>query len=347
MSWKDFDQSGVGQRDSGVFGLPFTREEAQVVLIPAPWGVTVSYGGGTEAGPRAILAASPQIDYYHPSFAGDSWKLGVAMLPLSEWDDAYQEGLGLRGEALAHIEALERGQRSGGAARINEACERFNDRVEAAASELLAHGKLVGLIGGDHSTPLGLMRALAEKRGAFGILQIDAHCDLRDSYEGFAYSHASIMHNALKLPEVVKLTQVGIRDYSADERKRIDASNGRIHAFFDADIKERQYEGESWSQVVQRIIATLPERVYLSFDIDGLDPALCPNTGTPVPGGLQFQEAMYLIRAVAESGKAIIGFDVNEVSPADRSEWDANVGMRVLWNEVLWAAKSNGLKPHS
>lgn len=352
---KDFDPNGIGQEDVGIFGLPFSPTEAQVVLIPAPWGVTVSYSGGTQEGPRAIYEASSQIDYDHPSYGADAWKLGVAMLPLQEWDDAYQEGLALRKRASAYIEELGKGKTSGmedTRDAINAGCESFHARIEQTAIDLLNENKLVGLIGGDHSTPLGLMRALAKKHGSFGILQIDAHCDLRDAYEGFTYSHASIMWNALKMEEVARLTQVGIRDYAPSERAIIESSNGRIQTFFDTEMKRREFGGESWTSIVDSIVKTLPEQVYVSFDIDGLDPALCPHTGTPVPGGLQFQEAVYLIRAVAESGKQIIGFDVNEVSPGEPSfakategTWDANVGMRVLWNLTLWTAKSQGLKP--
>ncbi len=347
---KDFDPNGIGQENAGIFGLPFSPSEAQLVLIPAPWGVTVSYGGGTQEGPRAIYKASPQIDFYHPSYGSDSWKLGIAMLPLHEWDDAYQKGLALRTRAEAYIEELGRGTPSDmedALASINTGCGEFHARIERTAIDLLNQNKLVGIVGGDHSTSLGLMRALAKKHGDFGILQIDAHCDLRDAYEGFTYSHASIMHNALKMNGVQKLTQVGIRDYSIGEYETIATSNGRIHTFFDTDLTQRQFRGESWHTIVESIVETLPQNVYVSFDIDGLDPALCPHTGTPVPGGLQFHEALYLIRAVAESGKHMIGFDVNEVSPSHANEWDANVGMRILWNIALWAAKSNGLNPLS
>ena len=203
MVLKNFDPNGVGLKDVGIFGLPYTQEDAQVVLIPAPWGVTVSYGGGTHNAPKAIYEASPQIDFYHPSYKEDTWKLGVAMLPLSDWNDAYQQSTVLREKAEAHIARLEHNALDSDTNEINMACGAFHARVEKAADELLAKGKLVGLVGGDHSTPLGLMRALAKKH-EFGILQIDAHCDLRDSYEGFTYSHASIMHNALKLPQVTK-----------------------------------------------------------------------------------------------------------------------------------------------
>lgn len=342
MDTKNFDPNGVGLENAGIFGLPYSPQEAQVILIPAPWGVTVSYGGGTQHGPKAILDASPQIDYFHPSYGANSWKVGVSMLPQGDWNDIYEQGLTLREKAKAHIEAMERGEDDVVSQEINDACDQFNARIEKTATELLDTGKLVGLVGGDHSTPLGLMRALAKKQ-EFGILQIDAHCDLRDSYEGFTYSHASIMHNALTLPEIKKLVQVGIRDYSVGEKETIDSSSGRIQTFFDSDLKTRQFRGETWHKIVEDIVSSLPEKIYISFDIDGLDPALCPGTGTPVPGGLQFQEAVYLIQAVAESGKRIIGFDVNEVSPRPHNDWDANVGMRILWNLVLYAARSNSL----
>jgi len=347
MSWKDFNPEAVGVENSGIFGLPYTTEEAQVVLIPAPWGVTVSYGSGTHNAPQAIYEASPQIDYYHSSYGADTWKVGIAMLSLKDWDDAYKQGLELREKAKAHIEILAQGEIETAPENINAACETFNLRIQATAAELLANDKLVGLVGGDHSTPLGLMHALANKYGDFGILQIDAHCDLRDSYEGFTYSHASIMHNALKMPQIKRLVQVGLRDYSIHERQVIDDSDGRIKPFFDDEIRERQYKGARWLEIVNDIIGCLPERVYISFDIDGLEPSLCPNTGTPVPGGLRYQEAMFLIQEIAKSGKKIIGFDVNEVSPTEGTEWNENVGMRVLWNLANWSAKSNDLKPLS
>jgi agmatinase len=153
------------------------------------------------------------------------------------------------------------------------------------------------------------------------------------------------MWNALKnIPQVSKLVQVGIRDYSPGEYEMILSTPERIKTFFDADLKDAEFRGVVWAKKVEEIIAELPENVYLSFDIDGLDPALCPHTGTPVPGGLSFQQAVYLIRAVAQSGKKIIGFDLNEIGPGkDDNEWNANVGMRILWNLTLWSAKSNDL----
>jgi agmatinase len=161
--WKDFNPNGVGLENAGIFGLPFSPDEAQVVLIPAPWGVTVSYGGGTHSGPRAIFKASPQIDFYHPSYGADTWKVGVSMLPLSDWDDAYELGVSLREKAKAHIGSLESGETESAPEEVNQACDEFHTRVEETAKEHLDKGRLVGLVGGDHSTPLGLMSALAEK----------------------------------------------------------------------------------------------------------------------------------------------------------------------------------------
>jgi len=203
--------------------------------------------------------------------------------------------------------------------------------VYEQTKELMAQGKLVGLLGGDHSTPFGYFKAIAEKHGNFGILQIDAHCDLRKAYEGFTYSHASIMYNSLEeIPEIQKLVQVGIRDYCDEEVQYINASQSRIATYFDKAIKERQFEGESWKQITDEIVQHLPEKVFISFDIDGLDPKLCPHTGTPVQGGFETEQIFYLFRKVLQSGRKLIGFDLNEVG-VSHDEWDENVGARCLF----------------
>jgi len=173
------------------------------------------------------------------------------------------------------------------------------------------------------------MQALAEKHTSFGILHIDAHADLREAYEGFEFSHASIMFNALKIPQIKQLVQVGIRDYCEAELQLIQ-SDQRITTYFDRDLKYQQFEGKAWSVICNQIINKLPEKVYLSFDIDGLDPKLCPHTGTPVPGGLEFEQALYLVEKLVNSDRKIIGFDLNEVAPGN-DEWDANVGARLLY----------------
>jgi agmatinase len=150
------------------------------------------------------------------------------------------------------------------------------------------------------------------------------------------------MFNALKIPQVSKLVQVGIRDYCEDEKVLSDTST-RIHTFYDSDIKAQQYEGKTWSAICQQIVTTLPDTIYLSIDIDGLDPKLCPNTGTPVPGGFEFEQVIYLIQQVVKSGKKIIAFDINEVAPG-KDEWDANVGARLLYKVANMCMVSNGVK---
>ena len=217
----------------------------------------------------------------------------------------------------------------------------MNDWVYDQTKQLLENGKLVGLIGGDHSTPLGYLKATAEHHGDFGILQIDAHCDLRTAYEDFKYSHASIMYNALaEIPQLTKLVQVGIRDYSEDENQFIIDNPERVTTFFDKDIKERQYEGETWKTLVDEIVQRLPPKVYVSFDIDGLDPKLCPNTGTPVAGGFEADQINYLFKKVIESGRKLLGFDLNEVGVGEGG-LDANIAARILFRLCNLLVKSN------
>jgi agmatinase len=336
-----FDPNGPGIQGN-LFGLPFDVDSSALVIIPVPWEVTVSYLTGTADGPEAILKASSQIDSFMREIP-EAWKLGTCMLPSSK--EIKAESKKLREQASQHINKLERGESTlvndPLVNKINEACESLNIYVKTTAQKLLRAGKMVGIVGGDHSTPLGLLRALAENHANFGILQIDAHADLRKAYEGFTYSHASIMYNALKLSSISKLVQVGIRDLCEDEARMIEQSEGRIVTFFDDDLRQKQYAGQSWEQLCEKIVRQLPKAVYISFDIDGLDPKLCPNTGTPVPGGLEFQAAVYLIKKVVQSGRKIIGFDLCEVSAGD-SDWDANVGARMLFQLSHWMGVSSG-----
>jgi agmatinase len=203
-------------------------------------------------------------------------------------------------------------------------------------------GKLVILVGGDHSTPLGYYQALDDEKKGFGILHLDAHADLRPAYEDFEFSHASIMYNALKLSSVEKIVQVGIRDYCNQEAELISNANGRVVLFSDHAIKTDLFSGKNWMQTCEQIIKSLPKRVYISIDIDHFDPALCPNTGTPVPGGNSFEMTALLLGMLGKSGKIIIGADLVEVAPGD-NEWDANVGSRLLYKLIGCLAKANGL----
>jgi agmatinase len=333
-----FDPNSVGLKSNNIFGLPFSEEESALVLLPVPWEVTVSYRAGTARGPENIFNAAMQVDLYDPDVE-DGWKKGFHMLPVDQ--EILTRSIYLRQCAELIISDMidggvvaENEQLSQKLIDVNEGAAKMCDWVYEKTATLLKKGKKVGLVGGDHSTPLGYIRALGDMHPEFGILQIDAHADLRDAYEGFTYSHASIMYNVVStVPQVKKLVQVGIRDYCDEELDMIRNSEGRITTFFDRDIKNRQYEGDTWKTICKDIIAALPQKVYISFDIDGLDPKLCPNTGTPVPGGFETDQVYYLFRLLHESGREIIGFDLNEVSAGNHvgDGIDAMTGARVLY----------------
>ena len=336
----NFDPNGLASTDN-IYGLPFEEEHAEVVILPVPWEVTVSYSAGTAKGPQAIREASWQVDLYDPR-VNDAWKMGIYMLP--EEKKLARQSKKMRKLAEKYIDALGNGNSAKmeeERTALNEACEKMVNWVEEETAHLMAKGKLVALLGGDHSTPLGYLKALAKVHGDFSILQIDAHADLRIAYEGFTYSHASIMYNAVQIPQVQKLVQVGIRDYCQEEVDVMQKEPRRIKTFFDRDLKHEQFAGVTWKKQVQAIIKELPEKVYLSFDIDGLDPKLCPNTGTPVAGGFEAEQVLYLVEELVNSGKTLIGFDLNEVAPG-KDEWDANVGARLLYYLCNLLGKSNG-----
>ena len=336
---ENFDPNGPGIAGN-LFGLPFDPENAELVIVPVPWEVTVSYHTGTAAAPDAILKASSQVDVFVNDI-DDAWKLGVAMLPVPE--KLVAESKKLRGVSSLHIARLEKGEKLDPEdvllKSINEASENLNIYVKSATQKLLKARKIVGLVGGEHSVPLGFIRALSEEYDRFGILQIDAHADLRKAYEGFTYSHASIMYNALKIPAVSRLVQVGLRDLCEEEVNVVRRAMGRVVTYYDQNIKEKMYSGTTWDSICDEIIAQLPKNVYISFDIDGLDPKLCPGTGTPVPGGLEFFQATHLIKKLALSDRRIIGFDLCEVAPG-KDDWDANVGARILYQLCNWCAVS-------
>jgi agmatinase len=318
--------------DAGLFGVSTTPQQADLVVIGVPWEPTVCYGRGTSATPAALPAASHQLDLYDP-FLGDEFDEAVAMVPLREdWialnASAVRDAAQIT-EARGRLDAeLEKKLEA-----IHDASERLNRELQQEVARWLEAGKSVGVLGGDHSCPLGSMLAHAEHHGSYGVLHVDAHLDLRDAYEGFTHSHASIMFNLLRASECVEaLVSVGIRDYCIEEAQ-LAAENPRVTAFYDRDLARARFQGRTWDDLCSEIVAALPQRVYVSFDIDGLDPGLCPHTGTPVPGGLAFAEVCHLLEHVMASGRRIIGFDLVEVAPNPESpgdEWDLNVGARVL-----------------
>ncbi len=340
------DPNIVGNPDNNIFGLPTNEENSKLIIIPVPWEVTVSYAAGTARAPEAISKASLQVDLFDPDIP-DAWKQGFYLRPIDK--KILMKSDFLRKEAELYIDYISRGDdvaanqfMSKALREVNEGGEFLNTWVYEQTKDLLEKDKLVGLLGGDHSTPLGYFKAIAEKHGDFGILQIDAHFDLRVAYEGFNYSHASIMYNALtEIPELKRLVQVGIRDFGSDEWEYVKNSNYRIITYFDKEIKDRQFEGQTWKHISEEIIDKLPEKVFISFDIDGLDRKLCPFTGTPVPGGFELDQVFYLFMQLLHSGKRIVGFDLNEVGIGGDTDWDANVGARALYKLCNLLVASN------
>lgn len=344
-----FDPNAACAPNGRFFGFPYPTEEADLVLIPVPWDVTTSYKPGAAEGPQAILNASYQLDFFD-FFVPKAWEKRIAtekpdfadLRNTSHKMRPIAEKVIERASAEGAVPATDRDLMT-----IEAASETLNDWVATQCRAHLQQGRKVGLVGGDHSVPYGHWQALADFHESWGILHIDAHADLREAYEGFTFSHASIMYNALQLrradgtPPVTSLVQVGIRDVCEEEMARA-AADKRVHTFPDPLLQKARCEGVTWEKQVADILARLPQKVYISFDIDGLEPALCPHTGTPVPGGLRYGEMQYLLEALRRSGREIIGFDLCEVAPhpTDKAdEWDGNVGARVLYQLCLTALR--------
>jgi len=363
LAMETFDPDAAADPDGGPYGLTATAEEAELHLVQAPFDATCSYRRGAADGPAAVVAASYQVEL-HDAVAGDPWKRGLHLVPADErialWNAEARglaDGVIERGGRIADDDAL-----VADLVRVNQLSARADAAIEAQVAASLAAGKRTVLVGGDHATALGSIRAHAARYGRtekLGILHLDAHADLRRAYEGFERSHASVLFNALEpglshAPDarpsgsggdhhpvpgaaegIACLVQVGLRDVSRGELDRI-ARDTRIHAVMDHEWAAARAGGEDLGLLVHEAIERLPRQVYLTLDVDGLDPGLCPNTGTPVPGGLAWHEAWMWIDAVRQSGRELVGADLVEVSPgpatADGTDsWDAMVGARLLY----------------
>lgn len=346
MSTQDrkFDPNAIIPDNGNYFGIPLSPEEAALVLISAPWDTTVSTRAGSSYAPDAIIEASRFIDFYEPS-APNSWRKGIATAPI---DYSIQDlSHRLRSDAdkiisLSHSDAeylfdnimYERRLR-----RINEASMSINDKIYKQSKQWLEHGKIVGLVGGDQSTAYGNIRAVGEHHGHIGILHIDASCNLKEERYGFTHSHASIMHNVLRDVEAVdKLVSVGVREFSPREWERAQ-SDERIRLFTGQYIWTQHFEGVNWSTIADEIVNELPEKVYISLDIDGLTVECSPHTGSTISGGLRFPEVVYLFGKIVASGRKIVGFDLTEVVPDVDDKTDAMIAARLLFKMCSMALK--------
>ncbi len=341
----DFDPNAASNPTNNIFGFPITEDEARVIILPVPWEVTVSNTAGTSRAAEHIFKASMHVDIFDADFP-EVWKQGFYMRPTDK--KILMKSDYLRKEAELYIDFISRGEELSKNAfmckslkDINEGGVYMNNWVYEQTKGLLNRDKLVALLGGDHSISLGYFKAIGEKFGDFGVLHIDAHCDLRKGYENFVYSHASVMYNAIEeIPQITRLVQVGVRDYSEEEWNYLNSRQGRIVTFFDRHIKEKEFEGVTWATIAKDIIDQLPEKVFLSFDVDGLDPRHCRNTGTPVPGGFDPDQIFYLVKKMNESGKQLIGFDLVETGISESGS-DSNVAARMLLKLCNYLASAN------
>lgn len=252
-------------------------ESAGAVILPVPYESTTSYGGGTRAGPRAILEASRYIELYDHELDAEPWERGICTLPSLELS------------------------REGPEAAIRELREAYDRLLEVTG------GRFVVLLGGEHSLSSPPVLAWADRLEREGrklsVLQFDAHTDLRPAYEGTPFSHASVMR---QVSDRVTLVAVGIRALTAEERAYADATDD-VHIFYADDI----HSGTAW---MDEVLDLLGEDVYISFDVDGFDPSLIPGTGTPEPGGLTWYPVLELLRRVFES-RRVHAADIVELAP--------------------------------
>ncbi len=249
-------------------------QQARVAILPIPYDLTTSYQPGARRGPLAILEASTHLETYDEELGRETWEgLGIATLPAVVPDT------------------------SGPAATMT--------RIQAAAQEQVAAGRFVVGLGGEHSVTAPLVRAVRSRHPRVGVLQLDAHADLREKFEGSPHNHACVMHRLLD--EGVPIAQVGIRSLTAEEHALI--RQGRVCTVFAEEAVRQPLD--TW---LPRVLAALPDEVYVTVDLDAFDPAIMPATGTPEPGGLNWYGALDILRAVAVA-RRIVGFDVVELAP--------------------------------
>ena len=312
------DFNSTGRSDLGLFGLGSTFEEAETGILTVPWDVTSSYRAGSSESPQKLINASSQFDLYHPDFAEFPTE-GIFAYPVDM--NIISKNSECRAAAKRVITAHETGAFNASEERfkndlniVNKGSSWLNDRIYAQAESFVSDNKLIGLIGGDHSTSYPLINVLSDYIDSFTVLQIDAHMDLRTCYQGFNFSHASVMHNSLALKSLKRLVQVGVRDYCAAEHQVVLESKGRIKTFYDQQLKADMFQGKSWDSLCKKIVNNCTDNVYITIDVDGLMPQYCPHTGTPVMGGLDVAQVVYLVKQLVKSKRRVIGFDMVEVN---------------------------------
>lgn len=301
---KQFARAESGELcEDGLFGFDVSYTDSALVILGVPWELTTSYRRGTGKAPPAIVCASHQLDLYDDKLP-NTYRQGIHYQPFDEFANN-------RSSMIKNCQS------------INSLSQQFNDALYRQCKKIIADGKLLGLLGGEHSIPFAYLKLLTEQYRSLAILHIDAHLDYRIAYQGYQYSHASIMSQVMNnFSNIERIVHVASRDYCLAELQFAKKLGKRAKIFHDRELQQQF--------VASEIIDCLPDKVYISFDIDGLDPSLCPNTGTPVPGGLSFYQASSLLEQLVASGRQVVGFDLSEVGVSNNS-WDENVGARILY----------------
>jgi len=322
------------RKSENIFGKNSSYDESQIVLLSVPWSVTASFGAGADKGPNVVVRSSSQMDFFSLE-ARDIRDQGICLLSSPKFIKNLNKRTRKKALPIIALEEQAPGNFSKDLlAEINQAGADLENWVYEETGSIHRDGKSFGLLGGDHSVSEGAIRYFSEVyKEDLGILHVDAHADLRRCYQGFKHSHASVMYNVTKLAKPPYLVQVGVRDYSEEEY--ISGKNHpKIYTFFDEKIKKDLFEGKTWSFIVEAILDKLPKKIYISLDVDGLDPALFPHTGTPVPGGLSFDQMDYLLKRLIKSlHHEVIGFDLVEIASPEKKQhlWDGQVGARLLY----------------
>lgn len=348
MQTKEFNPNGIIPDNGNYFGMPLTPDEAALVLISAPWDVTVSQraGSGSSYAPDAIIEASRCVGFYDPS-APNSWRKGIATAPIDYTIQDRSHRLRSDAEKVVKlrdeldIPTLENIMHDRRVRRVNEGLAEFNAKIYTQTQSWLEKGKIVGLVGGDHSVAYGALRAMGEKYGRLGVLAIDSSCDLMASPHGFDFSNMSVMHDVLRdVSSVESLVYVGVREFAPEEWRRAETDR-RITMFPAQHIYNSIFEGRSWGSIVDDIVAALPDNIYISLDINALTAECAPHTGVRVPGGLRFPDVVYLMERIVASGRRIVGFDLSEVVPDVSDKTDASIAARLLFKMCGIALKNH------
>ncbi|MGC8747628.1 MAG: agmatinase [Candidatus Kapaibacteriota bacterium] len=256
-------------------------ENSAIVILPIPYEATTSYGKGTKRGPKAILQASAFVEFYDDETGKElCFEKGIATLaPLSFKKFDQDKSFSL---------------------------------IETTVENILSAGKYLVSLGGEHTIAYPIIKAYYRKYPNMSILQFDAHSDLRMSYEDNPYSHACVMARVIEFFPAENLVQIGIRALCREEASLIKEMN--IKTFFASKIKKNEY-GKDW---VKKVVKSLNQQVYITFDVDFFDPSIMPSTGTPEPDGFLYTDAINIIREIIRSGRQIVGFDVVELAPNNK-----------------------------